>query len=202
MIGGPAVAAHLERFRRPTVLPGWPLALAAMALALATVVGLAGAAEANTGMILRGSAVALVVLAVGLVVGAEIVVGLAALPLLAVATIGLDRPTGLAWGPTLLVALAWYATTELAWAAIEARDGTVRSPAVARLRFQDGATVVGVAAAVGAAGAIAATVAPDRTAVVRGGAIAAILVALVALANKLRATDPASTDEPTGGTQP
>ncbi len=170
---------------RLVVRAGWPLSLAALAAAALTALLIGLWAVNIEWLAIRLGVAGAVVLAAGLLVGSSGLVGLATLPALAGAVIGLDRPEGHAWGRALLLAVLWYVAVELAWAAIERRDGTRRTPAVDRLRVQEVATVVTVVVVVGVAGSLLTTVAPVRTVPVRGLAVLAVLAGVVAIGRHL-----------------
>lgn len=191
-----------ERPDRPDieVRPGWPLSLTALAVAGLTAGLISVWAVSIDWLAIRLAIGGLLALAVGLALGSNTIVGLASLPALAGATIGLDRPSGHAWGQVLLVAILWYAATELAWGGIEARSGTRRGPEVIRLRVREVATVIAVSVAVGVAASALAEAAPARTAVVRALAVTAILVSIVALGRHLAGrARPPRTPEPAAG---
>lgn len=179
---------------RPTLV-----ALLAGATTAALVVRWAVSAE---WLVVRGVAAGGFLLVIGLLVGSTGVVGLASLPLLSGVVLGFDHPAGHAWGQTLLVAILWYLTTEAAWASVEARGDTVRSPAVGRRRLEEVAAVVVVAVVVGLAGAGLAEVAPPRTAVVKVSAVAVALIGLTALARHLATQAAGPGQPPAGGTEP
>ena len=124
-------------------------------------------------------------LAFGVIVGSRTAVGLATPPALGAALVAMQQSTGHAWGRTLLVGLLWYLASEAAWASVSARDAVDRHPGVGRQRLGEVATVVAVSAGVAAVGASLAAVAPARTAVVKGLAVAAVLVALALAARHL-----------------
>ncbi|MEM9565975.1 MAG: hypothetical protein AAGA93_25365 [Actinomycetota bacterium] len=167
------------------VREGWSLAAVALVTGLAATV-LTTQWSVTAGWLATRLAIGgALALAFGLLAGSNGLIGLAALPALAGPTIGLDRPEGHAWGQVLLIGLLWYLATELAWASVDTRGDTRRSPAVNRLRIREVATVVAVAVAVGVAGTLLASAAPVRTAVVRALAVAAILAGVVALGRSL-----------------
>ncbi len=193
------VAEEVEVLRSARLVPGWQLGLLTLALAGLSAVATASLSVTAGWLAARLAVGAVIVLAVALTVGSTSLVGLAMAPALASATVGLDRPEGHAWGQTLLLGLVWYVTAELAWGSIEAREPTVRSMAVSRLRVREVAAVVAVTVAVGLAGTALASVAPTRTVLVRGLAVVAVLACIVGLGRalgRLAAPEPTTEDAP------
>lgn len=186
--------APIQRWLGPDprleVRAGWPLSLAALTVAALSAVLIILWAVNIEWLAARLGVAGLLILAVGVLLGSTGLVGFATLPALAGATIGLDRPQGHAWGQALLIAVLWYVAVELAWAAIERRDGTERSPAVARLRVREVATVVAVVVVVGVAGSLLTTLAPVRTVPVRALAVVAVLGGVVAVGRHLTGRTP------------
>lgn len=181
-----------------TPAPGWRLAVVSLLLSIVAAGLISGAAVTAGWLATRLAFGGVVVLALGLAFGSTSLVGLATLPVLTGATIGLDRPEGHAWGQTLLIGLVWYVTAEVGWSSIEARDPTVRSPAVDQLRVREVSTVVVVAVLVGVGAAGLAAVAPTRTVLVRALTIAVVLACVVGLGRVLtRRIEPEP--EPGGG---
>ena len=172
---------------RPAVeaRPGWALSLGALAVAALCTVLVVRWSVSIDWLAIRLAIGGLLTIGLAIGVGSPSLVGLAALPMLGGATIGLDRPVGHAWGQVLLIALLWYGASELAWTGIEARDGTRRSRDVDQLRIREVATVIAVAVGVGVAGSVLATAAPARTALLRAVAVAAVLLAVILLGRHL-----------------
>lgn len=193
------VAGAFDTLRTVRPAPGWRNALLALALAALTAVLIANLSVTAGWLATRLAVGGVLILGFALLVGSTSFVGLATVPILAGATVGLDRPEGHAWGQTLVLGLLWYVATELAWGSIEQRDATVRSPAVDQLRIREVATVVAVTVVVGSAAAGLAALAPVRTVVVRILAIVAVLACVVAvgrvLADRIR-TDPEPDPDP------
>lgn len=185
------IRGTVEVARTATLAPGWRVGLVALGLAGVTAALTAGWAVTAGWLAARLAVGGVITLGLALSFGSTALVGLATVPILAGATIGLDRPEGHAWGQTLLIGLLWYVTAELAWASIEAREATIRSDEVNELRVREVATVVAVALVVGLAATGLATVAPTRTVVVRGLAVATVLACVVGLGRVLaRRTTP------------
>lgn len=185
---------------RELVRPGWAPALAALAVAAVTAVLVQRWAVQAPWLTIRGAVGGWLLVAAGLAVGSRSLVGMATVPVLAAATVGLDRPTGHAWGQALVLAVLWYVTCEVAWASIEARAGAERTPAIDRLRVREVAVVVVASVLVGVMGIALASMAPVRTATVRAAAIAIVLVTLAVLGRHLAAQ--ATTPDRDGDQQP
>ena len=121
--------------------------------------------------------------AVALLIGSSRLVGLATLPALGGAFLALAAAPEPAWVRSILLGSVWYATMELAWDAIERRDGARRSRAFGARRVNETATVIAVALGFSAAAFALSTFAPTRTLFTVG---VAILVLLVGLASATR----------------
>lgn len=182
--------------RTVRLAPGWTIGLTALGLAATTAVLVASLSVTAGWLAARLAVGAVITLVLGLSVGSSALVGLATAPMLLGATIGLDRPEGHAWGQTLLIGLLWYLTAELAWAAIDAREATVRSSAVHQLRIREVSTVVLVAVLVGLGATALAEFAPARTVLVRGLAIAAVLACVVGVGHALSRRTQTRTQNP------
>lgn len=179
------VAGAIETLRTARLAPGWPQGLLALVLAALAAVLIANLSVTAGWLAIRLAVGGVIALTLGLAFGSTALVGLATVPVLAGATVGLDRPEGHAWGQTLVIGLLWYVTAELAWASIEERDATVRSSAVKQLRVREVATVVAVTVVVGSAAAGLATIAPIRTVLVRFLAVVAVLACVIAVGRVL-----------------
>lgn len=170
-----------------TLRPGWPAGLVALALTAVTAVLVERWSVQAPWLALRGALGSVLLVTAGLAIGSSSLIGLASVPLLAAAAVGIDRPTGHAWGQALVLAVLWYLACEAAWASIEARSDTVRSPAIGRQRVREIAVVAVTSILVGVAGIALASMAPVRTATVRAVAVAIVLVGLAALGRHLTA---------------
>lgn len=179
------IAGTIETMRTAKPAPGWAIGLTALGLAGVTAALVASLSVTAGWLATRLAVGAVIVLVLGLTLGSSTLVGLATAPMLLGATVGLDRPEGHAWGQTLLIGLLWYVTAEVAWAAIEAREATVRSSAVNQLRVREVTTVVLVAALVGLGATAMAEFAPARTVLVRALTIAAVLGCVVGVGQAL-----------------
>lgn len=173
------------------VRAGSMAATGALALGAATTAIIVESASTYTWLVSRGAFLGLIVLAVGTAFGSERVVALATAPTLGSALLGVTAGGELAWGRSIIIGCLWYASLELAWASIEHRDGTIRTPAVGRSRLQEVATVVIVAVLVAGVGAAASSFAPERTLVVRVLVVSAVLLSVVGALRHLSTTAPA-----------
>jgi len=197
------VVGTFETIRTARLAPGWPNGLLALVLAALTAALIAGLSVTAGWLAVRLAVGGVIILAMAILLGSTSLVGLATAPILAGATIGLDRPEGHAWGQTLVIGLLWYVTAELAWGSIEQRDATARSAAVVQLRIREIATVVAVTVVVGSAAAGLATLAPIRTVLVRILAVIAVLACVVAVGRVLAARGrPESDSDSDGNTDP
>jgi hypothetical protein len=154
---------------------------AALSLGLAAVVAFVVSLSATElgPIVWRLEVAALVVLVLGIGVGAERLVALATAPALGGAALAFATSSEVAWGRSLVVGCLWYLAVESALASVGRRDEADVSPAVRRARRHDVATVVAVTAVAGAAVIVVGAFAPTRTLVVRVAVSAAVVSALV-----------------------
>ncbi len=154
------------------------------ALAIALVVILT--AEQHQGYTAWISATAVAVLITGVIIGSEGLVGAAIIPLLGAALLsgaGGDDPT---LGRSLLIGCAYYAIAELGWEAITDRELGTRPPTIRYRRVEEVAMVLALALLIGLVAIGSASLAPDRTPITRGAAVAAGMVLLIGLGKRLR----------------
>lgn len=176
---------------RPLVLrQGWPAALAGTLLAAATAVMVIGTSTMLVWLIGRLAVVGVVVFLLGVGFGSERLTGLASLPMLIAAVVGIDPGQGLAWGRALAIGCLWYAALEAGWGSIEHRHGARAGAAIAKQRVREVATVVFTAVVVGIGGVALTAMAPTRTVAVRALMVTAVLVALTLALRHLQATAP------------
>lgn len=168
--------------RHLSVVSGGGLQAAASVGLAATVVTLiAVTAPASLPAAVRLAVAGLVLLAIGLVVGSRSLISLSALPILgaALASSGATEQTN--WVRSALVGSLWFIASELAWEAIDRRDGALRPPDVVARRAFEVATVVALALGATTVGFAAVRVAPTRT-IGTVGAVVVIGLGLLALA--------------------
>lgn len=111
--------------------------------------------------------------------GSARLVAVATLPMLGGALAASATGGQPAWALATILGILWYLAAELAWDAIERRDGGRRSAALIGRRIDEVATVVVLALGIAAAGLAASARAPVRTMVivlVAAGAVLALLV--------------------------
>ncbi len=125
------------------------------------------------------AAFGLIVVAFALALGSARLVGVATLPMLGAALIASAAADEPAWARSIVLGILWYVTAELAWDAIERRDGVTRSSAFNNRRIDEGAIVVTLSLAITAAGLLASSFAPVRTVLTVGPVIVGLLAALV-----------------------
>ncbi len=167
---------------------GSALTLTVASLVVAAAVGLlivAGATEFER-VVVRVEVGALVMFAVGVAFGSERLVAAATAPTLVAVVFAAGGGGEVAWGQAVVTGCLWYVAVELALASIEQRDSTVRSVAVMNRRAREVATVVAIGAAVGMAGLGVASLAPERTLLIR---MAVALVVLSVITAGLRHLD-------------
>ncbi len=168
---------------------GWRPAVAGLAMGGVTTAIVATSTTSALGsFVTRGAVAGLVILAVGLAIGSDRLVGSASLPVLGAALLGADQSGGLVLGRSIIIGCLWYVTLELCWASIELRSDTARTAALGLQRIREVATVVVGAVVVGLGGLAAASVAPTRTVLVRVVVVAAVLVATAAAVRQLAVT--------------
>ncbi len=128
----------------------------------------------------RTAILGVTILLVALVLGSARLVGISTLPILGGAIMA-SRATELSWARMIVVGCLWYIAAELAWDAIERRDGAGRSKALENRRVHEIATVVALALAITTAGYLTAFLAPARTLVAEGLGVLGV-VAVIGLA--------------------
>lgn len=185
-----------------TLRSGWLAAAIGMALALLTV---AVIARSPTESLIEswiapelGARLGFVGLAfyiVAIAFGSERLAGVASIPILAGALLGVDPDLGLPWSRALIIGCLWFGALEAGWTSIEFRHEARSTAAVARQRIQEAATVVMLAVLVGAGGVALSAIAPTRTLLVRASVIAAVLAAMAGALRHLQTTDPSTEQE-------
>ena len=137
---------------------------AALCASLAGIVALDMTADAQTQSLIRLFCLLGVSLQlVALVLGLTWAVGGSLIPLLFAAGLGAaggDATPTLMWA---VVGCCWFISVELAWEAIDRRDGIPRAPSVSRARVRDVAIVVGLALATTFVAVLGSAAPPVRT---------------------------------------
>ena len=119
-----------------------------------------------------------VLFAIALVVGSPRFVGLATVPVLGGALIASALGAEPAWLRSIVLGCVWYVAVELAWEAIERRDGAQRSIAFDNRRSNEIATVVLLSLAATTAGVAFSFLAPARTIIAVGMVFVVLLTAM------------------------
>ena len=131
-----------------------------------------------------------VILALSVFAGWSTGVGLAGLPVLAGAMIEIASQPTQDWLRATLIGCLWYVTSELAWDAIDRRDGHVRSRAFNRRRVEEVAAVVGGTTVLALVAAAALGQAPSRTFLVQVVTLALASAMVIAAAKRLLGSQP------------
>lgn len=131
--------------------------------------------------------IGVVVVATALAIGSARMIGAATLPILGAALIASATGEEPAWARSIVLGILWYVAAELAWEAIERRDGVNRSGAFDDRRIDEVATVAALSLVITAAGFIASALAPRRTVFTVGLVIIGLLTALILATRLLRA---------------
>ena len=120
--------------------------------------------------------VALFVLA--LTIGSPHLVGATTVPMLGSALMASGAGSEPAWVRSIVLGCLWYVAAELAWDAIERRDGCERSREFGFRRTNEVATVVVLSLGVTTVGFLLSFLAPTRSMVAAGAALLGLVVAL------------------------
>jgi hypothetical protein len=148
----------------------------AMAGATATLIAISAGSRADYAGRLAAGAV--VIFALGLVLGSARTIGLTTLPMLGAALAAPATAGSPMWLRSMIIGILWYIASELAWDAIERRDGAKRSATLDFRRAFEVSTVATVALAITAAGFVASNLAPTRTLLSVGFVIGGLYVGL------------------------
>ena len=171
---------NLDRLTSPRLL-----GLVSIALAVAVAVAITLTAGEFWWAASRLAWGAVVVAAIGLISGSDRALGASTLPAMAAMVVAVGGEDGVRWALALAVGCGWYLSMEAGWASIEWRAGLTITPAVALQRVQSVMTVVLGALAVGVVALPLTALAPDRTLLVRGSLIAAVLAVLLVVVRQL-----------------
>lgn len=120
-----------------------------------------------------------ILVACALALGSARLIGVATLPILGAALIASAIADEPAWTRSIVLGILWYVAAELAWDAIERRDGVNRSSAHDDRRIDEVAMVVTLSLVIAGAGLLAASFAPTRTIFTVGLVIVGLLAALL-----------------------
>lgn len=134
---------------------------------LATAVGVALLLATNTGRLatliqLAGISGAVIQLG-AIVLGSAGLVGATMGPLLIAAVVAASAAEGQPAWTMIVVGVLWFIGAELAWEAIDRRDGIARAPSATRLRVRDVATVSLLAVGVGLVAVVGSGSPPARS---------------------------------------
>ena len=132
------------------------------------------------------AALGVVVVAIGLVLGSGRMIGAATLPMLGAALIASAMGEEPAWARSIVLGILWYGAAELAWEAIERRDGVDRPRAFDDRRIDEVATVVALSLTITAAGFVASVLAPRRTIFTVGLVVVGLLATLIGATRFIR----------------
>jgi len=155
----------------------WQAAVAlGMAGAVATVI--AYSSPSKTEIASRLAILGVALFAVAVTLGSARLVGVATLPVLAAALVSSVAAAEPAWVRSIVLGIAWYTAVELAWDAIERRDGVERSRAFNDRRIDEVTTVVILALVITTAGFLLSFLAPVRTVLVAGLVVICLLAGL------------------------
>lgn len=172
---------------------GWSTAIASFAVTVFTAWLVVDNGGTGQWLAVRGAGIGLVLIVLALLVGSTQLAGLAGLPMLGGAAIGMADGQTYDWASALIIGLAWYLATELAWGSIEARHvepgpvdmpGSRFEPRTLR-RVGEVATVMAVTAVVGLIAVTVAEIAPARTLLVKSASVAVVVAGLVTIGRKL-----------------
>ena len=125
-----------------------------------------------------------VVVGIALVLGSARMIGAATLPMLGAALIASAIGEEPAWARSIVLGILWYGAAELAWDAIERRDGVARSRGFDDRRVDEVATVVALSLVITAAGASRRAGARTRRTVFTVGLVVIGLLAALILATQ------------------
>jgi hypothetical protein len=134
----------------------------------------------------RLALVGVALFAAGLALGRPRLVGVASLPVLGGALVAVAGGAETNWVGAIVLGGLWYLAVELAWEAIERRDGAERTSAYDAQRIDEITTVVALSCLITAAGALLSFLAPVRTVVVVGLVAAGLMAALRLATLRLR----------------
>lgn len=129
-----------------------------------------GQAQLATRLALAG----VVMLGAGLALGSPRLVGVTTVPMLAAALISSGAGSETAWVQSIVLGCLWYVTAELAWDAIERRDGAKRTAEFDNRRTQEVATITALSIASTSVGFLFSYLAPTRSILVIGFAVLAL----------------------------
>jgi len=155
--------------------------------AIATVIALSSSSETEI-IAVRLALFGVALFTIGVVLGSARLVGIATLPMLAAALVVSVAAAEPAWVRSIVVGIVWYMAVEMAWDAIERRDGVERSSAFNDRRIDEVTTVVILALVITTAGFLLSFLAPVRTVLVAGLVISCLLAGLRLATRRLQAS--------------
>lgn len=173
---------------------GWSFSVASVLSASAAAGVIASSTWRESQTAGRLAITAVVLLAVALAVGSGRLVAFTSLPLLGAGLITVVGVTGTLWVRALVVGVLWYLSAELGWEAIERRDGVRRTREFNSRRLDEVSYVVLMSMGVTGLAFALSAVAPLRTTVILGLALAALIAGVGGVTRRVRYPN-ASTDE-------
>lgn len=176
--------------RRIALRPGTVHSVAAVVVGAAMVAIIIAASWSESQTAGRLALLGLAVFVVAVAIGSNYIVGLTTVPMLGAALLTAGRDGDPAWVRMTVLGILWYLATELAWHAIERRDGVHRTPALLDRRLEETTTVALLAVGASLLGALAASLAPVRTALVIGPMVVGVAAVLVAMQRILSSSVP------------
>ena len=179
--------------RKRHLREGWQQAMAAILLLIAAAVVIAVSTWSQSQTAGRLAAAGVVLFVIALLLGSGRLVAITSLPVLIAGLITLVGQENPAWIRGMVVGLLWYVAAELAWDAIERRDGVRRTVAHNHRRTDEVSKVVLMSLSVSAVAILISGTAPVRSMLV----LATVLVALAAsLATMAQVSRRFGTDQP------
>lgn len=160
--------------------------VASLVLAGGFVVLVATSDLSRNGAGTRVAAAGVALFAGALLFGSTRVLGLTTLPVLGGAFLAVAGAAEPAWVRSILLGGLWYVVVELAWDAIERRDGAARSPGFSNRRINEVTTVVILALGISTMAFLLSSYAPPRTLFAVGAVVLILLAGLAAATRRVR----------------
>jgi len=174
------------------IRPGWSFSLAALALGGATAWFATSNATEAARFALQLSIAAMVMLAIGLVVGSRLVVGASTAAMLGVVILEATLNDDASWVSALAIGCLWFVTVEIGFEALDRRDGVRRTAAATAQRVQEVTVVVASALGLGLVAIAATPLAPIRSVLVQAVVLGLVLGVFVAMLRRVAAASPAA----------
>ena len=170
------------------VYPGRLQAGLSLGLAGAVATVIATSSSTVTAVSGRLAIVGLALFAIAVGLGSARLVGLATLPVLGAALVVSAAAAEPAWVRSIVLGIVWYMAVELAWEAVERRDGVRRSSAFNDRRVEEVTTVVILAFVVTTTGFLLSFLAPVRNVLIVGSVIICLIAGLRLATRRLQAS--------------